>query len=652
MIALGQNPADKYGSIIRTPGAAAPGSDTSGGGNTDESASSCTIEGVGWIICPVVNFLAGLADGSFKILSDSLLRIDVKLIDTSSGTYTAWTIMRNLANVVFVIIFLIIIFSQLTGYGVSNYGVKKMLPRLVVAAILVNVSFFICQLAVDLSNILGYSVKDALGGVGASIVDATGSGSTGVDLLSGGSFMDIAGGVLAIAAGGVIIYAMLSVFIPVVLAAVVALVMILFILIARQAIVVMLIVLSPLAFVAFLLPNTERLFKMWRKIFTAMLLLFPIIAIVFGLSSLASTILKVAFTGSVGDDDVANAWFGQIVAAAVLVLPLFVIPTLLKKSLDSVPVLGQMANRLSSKANANVGSKVKDSYRGSKFGRGRTVRKAAKEEFRNQQYAKSLTQDGKAGAIARVTAGGLSSLGLTKSQQAQKGAIVSSARSTVANAEAKELGDAMKVLDQDIATAQVSQGSSFNKDKFLMGVATSPTATETQKSAAMHQLASLGRDKQIRELQTQFRASGDTHSEENLNRAIQANGGALVGKAPDLIKGGAGPAFNTVTGDQMAGFSAGTAEVHVKHLEDLYTKATSPTATADDLKEFNVAMTSFNSAISDIRNNPTLQAKYGGDVGLTVRVVTPPNDRTIHLQSQAMTRPRCDCHHVRRAGGN
>lgn len=405
MIALGQDPSSKYGSIIKTPGSsAADGAGTSGEGGED-GVTSCAIEGVGWIVCPVVNFLAGLADGAFTILSDSLLRIDVKLVDTTSGTYTAWTVIRNIANVVFVIVFLFIIFAQLTGMGVSNYGVKKMLPRLVIAAILVNISFFICQLAVDISNILGYSIKDALGGVGTSIVEASSSGSVS-PFATGEGFIGIAGSVLAFGVAGVLIYAMLSVFIPVILAAVVALVMILFILIARQAIVVMLIVLSPLAFVAFLLPNTERLFKMWRKILTAMLLLFPIIALVFGLSSLASDILSTAFNANLGDDN-ANAWFGQIVAAAVLVLPLFVIPSILKKSLDSIPVLGQMANKLSSRANGKLGGALKESNKGSLFARGSAMRKSARENYRTRKFAERISKGGVVGKANQVIASGI-----------------------------------------------------------------------------------------------------------------------------------------------------------------------------------------------------------------------------------------------------
>lgn len=68
----------------------------------------------------------------------------------------------------FIIAFLAIIVSQVTGMGINNYGIKKMLPRLVVAAIAVNVSYYICQLIVDLTNILGYEIQNALAGISNS----------------------------------------------------------------------------------------------------------------------------------------------------------------------------------------------------------------------------------------------------------------------------------------------------------------------------------------------------------------------------------------------------------------------------------------------------------------------------------------------------
>jgi hypothetical protein len=158
------------------------------------AASSCNIPSLGWLLCPMLNTGAALADGAYGFLSQNFLSTDASLVNTDpnavnsdgtkigTGAYTAWQIMRSIGNIAFIIVFLIIIFSQLSNIGVTNYGLKKLLPRLVIAAVLVNVSFLICQLAVDLSNILGYSLKDLLQGVATQVTSAGSADTTSEEL--------------------------------------------------------------------------------------------------------------------------------------------------------------------------------------------------------------------------------------------------------------------------------------------------------------------------------------------------------------------------------------------------------------------------------------------------------------------------------------
>ena len=210
------------------------------------AVSTCDIQGVGWIVCPVVKFMASIADGSFKILSDNFLSTSTSIftgtVPDSSGknvnpTFEAWSAMRSIANVAFVIVFLIIIFSQITSVGITNYGIKKLLPRLIIAAILVNISYYICQIAVDLSNILGYSLQSFLTNLAPNSVHLV-NNTTSLGSGSDHDWTSIAGLLLV----GSIAWGSIGVLIPALLAAIVALIMILFILVARQALIVILIV--------------------------------------------------------------------------------------------------------------------------------------------------------------------------------------------------------------------------------------------------------------------------------------------------------------------------------------------------------------------------------------------------------------------------
>jgi len=319
-------------------------------GGDAPAKSSCAVIGVGWIICPVVNFLANIADSAFTFLSDNFLKIDTEIVSSTGDAYMVWSQMRTIANIIFVIAFLIIIFSQLTGQGIANYGIKKMLPRLIIAAVLVNLSFFICQIAVDLSNILGVSIKSLFEtvGNGLNMYDPTASNSE----TGGAVWSNIAAGVLVGAVAGGVAWALgLSVLLPVLVGAVVALVMIFLILVIRQMLVVLLIILAPLAFVAFLLPNTEQWFTKWRKMFVALLVVFPLIGLLFGASSLISTILS----GIYGEE---NNIIGQIVAAGILVLPLLLLPSLLKGSLNAAGSIGTKINGIGSKLSKGASSKT------------------------------------------------------------------------------------------------------------------------------------------------------------------------------------------------------------------------------------------------------------------------------------------------------
>lgn len=231
--------------------------------------------------------MAKVVDGAYSFVA-ALLTVQPLTSDSASLAFQAWSIMRNLANVAFVIAFLIIIFSQITSVGISNYGVKRMLPRLIVAAILVNVSFWICAIAVDLSNIVGTSTKALFDGIGE------GMSLPGADngLSTSNEWQGIVGGLLS---GSVLVgaalYIGLSALLPVLLACLVAIVVVFLALIIRQALIILLIVISPLAFVAYLLPNTEQLFTRWRRMFTLFLMMFPIIGLIFGASALASKIV-------------------------------------------------------------------------------------------------------------------------------------------------------------------------------------------------------------------------------------------------------------------------------------------------------------------------------------------------------------------------
>ena len=306
----------------------------------NSTSTSCDVQGIGWFICPVSNWLADGIDYMYSALQEFLKTKPLETTNQNSGIYLAWVIMRNISNVAFIVAFLVIIYSQLTSVGISNYGVKKMLPRLIIAAVLVNLSFTFCAVLLDLSNITGYAFQDAFMGIKntiSTVGENTGVGWTWseviVMILSNGA---LAGGVVATVAMG-------AELLPLALSALVGiglvLLLVLLIMAARQALIVILIIISPLAFVCYLLPGTEKWFKKWRDLFLTMLVFFPAFAVIFGGAQLAGIIIIQNATG-------ANGGIMQILGMVVQVIPLALTPIILKLSGG---VLGKFAGFVNDK---------------------------------------------------------------------------------------------------------------------------------------------------------------------------------------------------------------------------------------------------------------------------------------------------------------
>ena len=322
---------------------------TDGGGDGDGSATGATKKdcytgagSLGWVVCPIVYDVSSFIKDKYNTWVMPALQINTTLFGSSgnNNTYIAWNIFRNIANVAFVIVFLIVIFSQLTGVGLDNYGIKKVLPKLIIGAILINCSYIICQLAIDVANILGYGIagifKSITNNIGVpKIISVEGvnvsSDSQDVGALANGAGLQM---VVALIVGVITTAAVLSqgtaIIIPVLLAVLgvaISLFTLIAILAMRQAAAVLLVVASPLAFVAYMLPNTKKLFSMWLKAIQGVLLAFPACsALIYG-GDMVGHILISTSNGS--------TWV-LISAAIVSVAPVFFIPKLIRGSMGAI----------------------------------------------------------------------------------------------------------------------------------------------------------------------------------------------------------------------------------------------------------------------------------------------------------------------------
>ncbi len=240
-----------------------PDSSNTDVGTAQDPCYAAQTHGFGWIVCPGLTWMTAAIDGLVGWITGGLQW--TMLTDTTGNSGTTirdvWASMLGIANIAFAIVFMIIIYSTATSSGISNYGIKKILPRLVVAAVGVNLSFYICAAAADLSNIAGVGLNDL-------IMSRMSGGNS-----PAGMFGTLFDGVLQAAVTLlIVIFAWATVFIGL---------LTIFVAIALRAVALtMLVIVSPLAIVASLLPNTEKWFKKWRDTFIQLLVVYPAFMVV------------------------------------------------------------------------------------------------------------------------------------------------------------------------------------------------------------------------------------------------------------------------------------------------------------------------------------------------------------------------------------
>lgn len=233
---------------------------------------TCESEGgvLAWVICPVFNRLNDILPTFFSNFVQPLLQFNALSATSSSGgdnnIYSAWRSFRVIANVFFIIVLFAIMFAQTLAINIEAYTIKKMVPRLLVAAIGVQISFFLCGLIVDFNTVLAVGIK----GIISSVYEGSGSTAFSLDFSGFGASFN-----LITAAGIVGVIATMG--ISILGGALIALLLTAVTLGLRQTILIFMVLVSPIALVAWVLPNTEQYARKWFKNFFQLNFMFPLI---------------------------------------------------------------------------------------------------------------------------------------------------------------------------------------------------------------------------------------------------------------------------------------------------------------------------------------------------------------------------------------
>lgn len=362
------------GGTIDNPNGTNPGGGTVGG-NPEESEVTCGNAGgamsLGWLVCPLMDWMSKASENMYESFVEPALQVDARLfgeVQGTSGTVqptrNAWETFRNIANTVFIILFIFVIFSQLTGVGIDNYGIKRILPKMIVVAVLINLSYLLCELAVDVSNIVGSGVQDLftnLYNVSETTVDLTSvnngtplSQTIGANVLS--TAIPAVGILVALAGVGAIMAnpaVILSVFVGA-LGVIIAICFLFILLSARQAAIIVLVVLSPVAIACYALPNTKKIFDRWLQMGKGLLLVYPITGALVGGGSFVSKLL-------ISSGFMANGFWSAFTAMVVGIVPIFFIPTVLKSSFAAMGNLGARISGFGDRFRAGTDRRIRNS---------------------------------------------------------------------------------------------------------------------------------------------------------------------------------------------------------------------------------------------------------------------------------------------------
>lgn len=288
---------------------------------TSTNNSSCEDgSGVfGWLLCPGQSLITNAVDAFLGFIENSMqytFLVDDVDVQTKDGSTVkvgktsikeVWGKFVNIANIIFAVAFLIMIYSMATSTGLSNYHVKKILPRIIVMVVIVNLSFYICAAAADISNIIGYNISRFI----QDIVPNTGATRGMFDMFLS-SMTSVLVAVLSVFFfGGTLLISLIIIILAVAF---------------RQVLLTVLVIISPIAFALYLLPNTEKWGKQWTDLFIRLLIIYPAFGLVWGVSRLlATTFENIGSTGSSSSIQIPGSIMSVVCGAApaIALIPLF-----------------------------------------------------------------------------------------------------------------------------------------------------------------------------------------------------------------------------------------------------------------------------------------------------------------------------------------
>lgn len=283
-----------------------------------------------WVVCPVINMISG-GVMAMEAVINRLLELDLKMIfdteneDSAKAYYAAWNSFRVFALMFIVFAGLIMVISQALGFEFFDaYTVKKVLPRMFIAAIAISLSWYLLQFLAEFTNELGRAIRSIIYYPFRNINDA------GVQSIGSSLVATLLGGAVLFALG---IGGALSLVATAGLAALIAFV----VLIGRYLVLIMLIIMAPLAIACYVLPNTQKVYSVWWDSLSKGLMMYPIIMGFIAVGHVFSQVIS-AYDGG------ATSSVNKVIAILAYFLPYFALPFTFRLAGGAIATIGGLSN--------------------------------------------------------------------------------------------------------------------------------------------------------------------------------------------------------------------------------------------------------------------------------------------------------------------
>ncbi len=252
-----------------------------------------------WILMAIGKMIALMVNLIKFTMSDTIMRVF-----ETDGLYMGWSVVRDFLNIFFVFFLLFSAFS--TVFQVSKYHIRSTWVMIVVMALLVNFSWPVARVIIDVSNVAMYHIVGNSGGSGSDVA-VTGLMSSLADdtgfatMMLGEAYVkdnEIQGGNDGIAATMIIGIIIGSVFLFTVG-------MVAILLLLRVILLAVLLVFASAGFALSAFPTTRGIASRWWDSFLKQAYLGPIVLF----TLLLSTKMMSTLSGELGKDAVESGGF-------------------------------------------------------------------------------------------------------------------------------------------------------------------------------------------------------------------------------------------------------------------------------------------------------------------------------------------------------